>query len=754
MHKLLYKTRVQKKITLLFLFSFFILKGNAQINSTTIIENAILSKRLNFPNNFQLTTYNKLIITANPDFVEGNIDSVFVTKKGKRIFKEIDSSDCEFKKIISKQHLYQTEKISVITQNELQKKEEILSTKMAGFKEPIYDYFSLQLQSFSPYTDKLILVENEYTNPISLKGLRIYNFQLIETIKLNNRKIYVVHFNPKRVTKTDKLEGRLYIDAQKYSIANAEFKILGKINIKSIHIFDFNETLNNWFPKKSILTIKKGNSKYPVKILGETITFEGSDSNLNPLGKKYASDFLEIRSENQYSQITFGINPKLKKKHIAIEVTEKAINRKEDLWYTFFNDSTDVRSKATYVSLDSLIERRKIENKLKIGRKIIKGYYPVGFFDFDLRYLARYNNYEGFRLGIGGVTNEKFSKLFKIEGYLVYGTKDGAFKGHLSNAFRINKPSETWLGASYKDDVSEIANTAFEIDKKPFKIYDPRPLNLSTFYNHETWKGFLETKIIPKTEALLQLSQSLVEPKFNYEYVLNNVASTNFRVTAVTASVQWNPFSQFMQTPNGIIETDKNYPKFTFQFSKTLPGLWKNSYDFGKVDFRMDLQKKFNSNHKILFQFESGYAFGNTPLTHLYNHSPNNLNKDKIIQRITFAGKDSFETMYFNEFFSDKYLYLHLKHQFPKLEISRQIKPVLSLVSRYGIGELEHKERHRGLEFKTLEHGLYESGFELNQIYKGIGFTAFYRYGPNQLPSFEDNIALKLSIQINLGFNN
>lgn len=722
--------------------------------STPIIEKAILYKNINFPSNFQLTTYNKLIITANPDLVEGNIDSIFVLKKGKKIFKEIDSSDCEFKKIISKQHLYQTEKISVITHSGLENKEEILSTKMAGFKEPIYEYFSFQLQPFSIYDNKLILVENEYTNPISIQGLKTYNFEVIESIEKNNRKIYVIQFRPKQITKTDKLDGKLYIDAQKYSIAYAEFKIRGKINITSTHQYDFNEKLNNWFPKKSTLTIKKGNSKYPIKILGETITFEGSDSNLNPLGKKYASDFLEIRSENQYSQISFGINGPIKKKHIAIAVTEKAIQRKEELWYTYFNDSTDVRSKATYVSLDSLIESRKIENKLKIGRKIIKGYYPLGFFDFDLRYLIRYNNYEGFRLGTGGVTNEKFSKLFKVEGYLVYGTKDGAFKGQLSNAFRVNKTTETWLGASYKDDVSEIANTTFEIDKKPFKIYDPRPFNLSTFYNHETWKAFLETKIIPKTETILQITQSAIEPKFNYEYVLNNNLASNFNVSALTTSIQWNPYSKFMQTPNGILETDKNYPKFTFQFSKTIPGLWNNSYDFGKVDFRVDLQKRFNSNHKLLFLFESGYAFGDTPLTHLYNHSPNNLTKDKIIQRVTFAGKDSFETMYFNEFFSDKYVYLHLKHQFPKMEISRQIKPVFSLVSRYGIGELEHKERHLGFEFKTLEHGFYESGFEMNQIYKGIGFTAFYRYGPNQLPSIEDNIALKLSIQINLGFNN
>ena len=209
-----------------------------------------------------------------------------------------------------------------------------------------------------------------------------------------------------------------------------------------------------------------------------------------------------------------------------------------------------------------------------------------------------------------------------------------------------------------------------------------------------------------------------------------------------------------MQTPNGRIEFDKNYPKFTFQVSKSVPDMFKNNYDFGKIDFRFDYQKKFNSNHKIGFLLETGRAFGETPLTHLYNHSPNNLTKDRIIQRITFAGRDSFETMYFNEFFSDKYLYLHFRHQFPKWQISRQVKPIFSLVSRYGIGELNNKQRHEEFNFKTLEQGYYESGFEMNQIFKGVGFTAFYRYGPNQLSSLEDNIAIKLSVQINLGFNN
>jgi Family of unknown function (DUF5686) len=735
---------------ILFLGSYFV--NFAQETPVSLVQKTITNIPSNEITNFQITSYNKLIVTANPDYVEGNIDSIFTYKKGKKIFKEIDSSDCEFKKIISKQHLYQTEKISVITRNEKHTKEQILSTKMAGFNEPIFEYFSLDFKPFDIYQKKLVFLENEYINPISNKGIKTYQFTFLEKTTLQGRPIQIIRFTSKNTK--EKLEGTLYIDLQKYSIAKATFKTFGKVNINTIHQSEFNEKLNNWFPNRTSLTLKKGNSKYPIKILGETISFTANDSKNNPTDKKYASDFIEVKSDTRYTQFTFGLNSEIKKKHIALEISEKAINRKEDLWYSFFNDSTDVRSNPTYVSLDSLMLRKKIENKIKIGRKVINGYYPIGFFDVDLRSIARYNNYEGFRLGLGGVTNHRFSKLFKTEGYYVYGTKDGVFKGHLSSAFRLNKTNETWLGASYKDDVLESANATFEIEKMGFRIYDPRPFNISTFYNHQTWKIFVESKFIPKAKAIFQLTESYIEPKFNYSFVVNGDTKSDFIATAFTTSIQWSPFSKFMQIPNEIVEIDKNYPKFTFQFFKTIPGVLDNSYNFGKAELKIDYQKKLFNNHKILFLIEGGYAFGDTPLTHLYNHSPNNLTKNKIIQRITFAAKDSFETMYFNEFFSDKYVSIHVKHQFAKWEWSRQVKPVFTLVTRYGIGELKNPTRHIGMSFKTLEKGFYESGFELNQIFKGLGITGFYRYGPNQLPSFEDNIAIKLSIQINLGFNN
>ena len=53
--------------------------------------------------------------------------------------------------------------------------------------------------------------------------------------------------------------------------------------------------------------------------------------------------------------------------------------------------------------------------------------------------------------------------------------------------------------------------------------------------------------------------------------------------------------------------------------------------------------------------------------------------------------------------------------------------------------------------FKTLDQGFYESGLEFNQIFKGLGIGSFYRYGPNGLPGFYDNFAIKVSFVFDLG---
>ncbi|WP_321539899.1 hypothetical protein [Flavobacterium piscinae] len=80
-----------------------------------------------------------------------------------------------------------------------------------------------------------------------------------------------------------------------------------------------------------------------------------------------------------------------------------------------------------------------------------------------------------------------------------------------------------------------------------------------------------------------------------------------------------------------------------------------------------------------------------------------------------------------------------------------KVKPSLVLVSRMTWGSMKKPEQHVGLNYKTINDGYFESGIELNQIFSGLGLAGFYRYGPNQLSRFEDNIAIKLTFTLDLG---
>lgn len=714
-----------------------------------IIAKVIALKEQNDPkkklSSFQFKSYNKLLVTANPDSISGKIDVTFISKKGK---VKIDSSEYKFKKIIREQHLFLTEKVSLFQYDNPYLKETIIGAKMAGFKEPIYELLGFNLQSFSIYDKNYELFETKYESPISNIALKEYRYAIIDTTTLENRSLTIIYFKNK--ISNDGLEGLLYIDNENFAIAKAVMRIRSVLDISGIHEFTYLPEENIWFPIQKNFKIVKGKSKEPTTILGGRIKFSAEDD--EGVSKKTASDFTYLSSEVRVFDIKLNIPLKIKKSSVSIEVIENANKRDDQFWKENRLDSLDTRSERTYVVLDSIGTKEKIEKRLKFGRKIINGYIPFGPFDFDLRYIISYNNFEGFRGGIGGITNDFFSKTVRIESYTGYGLKDETNKYNLGVAFRVGNFSNTWIGGVYTDDIREIASTSFAIDKRVFKLYDPRPINLSTFYNYRNWRGYIETKIIPKTESIWQLTHSSILPLFDYTFNYLGKSYNAFNSSTAMVSLQWNPFSDYMQTPNGKIEFEKRYPRFTFQFTKSLPNFLANDFDFGKIDTRIEYEKKYLNGQKSSILIQGGYVFGALPITHLYNAAPNNLTKDKILERFTITGKNSFETMYFNEFFSSEYALFQFKHGFKRFEIIKKVKPSLVLVTRLAWGNLKYPERHIGFEYKTLDQGYFESGLEINQIYKGIGLTGFYRYGPNQLPRFEDNISVKFSFIFDIGF--
>lgn len=723
----------------------------SEIEVNNIIKKVIDHKKKNDPekalSSFQYKNYEYLHVSANPDSISSTIDTIYKKRLFRKPIIKLDSTNYKFKKLVEKHHIYQTEKVNLIQFANKRNKETILATRMAGFKQPVYEYLGLKLVSYSVYENPFEILEIPLQNPISNYGRRLYSYKLIDTVSIQGRKAFRVYFQPKKLN-ANRLRGLLYIDTETFAITKAHYRIYGIVNINATYTFTYLKEYNIWFPEKRDFKVLKGNNYEDVNILGGTIKFTSSLENIE---SKNASDqgYLHIKSTPFDIEINKSIT--LSNPNIKIDVPQSSLKKPDDYWKTFAKDTIDKRKISTYTSIDSLALSEKIEHKLFLGRKIINGYFPVSIVDVDLRSIVKFNNFEGFRLGLGGVTNDKLSPKYKVAFYGAYGLKDETIKFGITPSYLVDKISETWISASYSDDISEIALTNFATDSRRFKIYDPRPINITTFYNNKLSTIFVESKILPKTTSYFALSQSQVKPLFDYTFINNGISYTNYNITTAQIGFQWNPFSNYMQTPIGKIEIEKRHPKFSIQYTQTLPNVFENDFEFAKIDFKTYYELPYLSGQKSSILLQTGIAFGDVPITNLYSIVPNNLNREAILQRITFAGKNSFETMYFNEFFSNKYASLQLKHKFNKIRFGYKINPEITVVTRMAVGTMNKNNQHLGITYKTMEDGFFESGVELNKIFKGFGLVAFYRYGPNQLSNFDDNIALKISFSLDLG---
>lgn len=387
--------------------------------------------------------------------------------------------------------------------------------------------------------------------------------------------------------------------------------------------------------------------------------------------------------------------------------------------------------------------------KSKFFKQLGDGFFPTKYIDIDLRYLIKYNQYEGIRTGLGGRTNERLSDKYRMNGYVVYGFKDHKYKYSIGGGFRLSKASVTWINLSYTDDLKETGSSTFLTDKRFFSFFEPRLLNINLFHHHITKTVSLEHRITPYLLSETQLSRSNINPTYNYTFFVDDTAFEKFRLSIAKVSLQWNPFNTFENIDHVVVEKE-GFPNFTLQVSKSFKDVLGSDFNFTKVDFRTIYKLEHEDDSFTEATLTGGIATGEIPLTNTYHAYPNNINKLTILNRFSVAGINSFETMFFNEFFSDRFATLQLKHALRPFNIAKRIQPQMVFISRFALGNMSAIERHQNISFGTLSKGYSEAGLELNQIVLGFGLSFAYRYGAYHLPIFEDNIAVKFTFNLSL----
>lgn len=705
-----------------------------------IIKKAIANKAQNNPEEklekFSFKNYNKFIIDNESAALE----------------MQSDSTNFEIGTIINSDATYFSEKISKYYFSEKKGlREEVQGLNTAGFTQPVYEILSLSVNPFSLYDKDFRIFKTDYAGPLQKNAFKNYTYKILDTTE-TSRPAYIIYFKPKRERAVAGLEGVLYLDTATLAIQKAKAQLLGAIKLEIDQEYQYFPAEEIWFPKTQKTTIRPGNGDQAISVFGGIVsagTLQKKESILNNVlapGKGNPNLFLNAISTN------FDIELNATEVSVAsaeILINSDANSRLESFWE---GNRTETLSKEDQLSRERaqrLIKEKKVEEKISLQNSVSTGYYPVGFWNFDLGKFFKFNNYEGIRLGFGGKTNEQLSKKFSLNGYLVYGTKDEVFKYNLGTSVHLNKTTETDFKFNYTRDIVETGSFNYLQGKNDFSIVEPRFVNINFFYEHRTLSSGLTHRFGSNFKTELQLSKSDISQIRDYSFLAKGQEFSEYTLSEATFSFLWRPFAKFLKTPNSTKLIEKGYPKFTGQITKGISGVLGSDFDYTKFGLLVEHEIKRLNQTRTEIILEGNYATGEVPLTHLFHSLPNSPRREGILSRFSVAGRRSFETMFYNEFFSDRQAMLHVKHQLRPINIHRLIRPELVFISRHAIGDISNPERH-SIPFKSLEHGYHEFGIELQKILAGFGLGAAYRYGPYSLPTFNENFAFKFTFHIDI----
>jgi hypothetical protein len=351
---------------------------------------------------------------------------------------------------------------------------------------------------------------------------------------------------------------------------------------------------------------------------------------------------------------------------------------------------------------------------------------------------------------LGLQTNQSFSEKYRLGGFTAYGTQDGNFKYGFNAGMLLNSDSATWFNAFYDNDIEEVGMNNYLTDQRVYSLFEPRLVNITFFYKYEKYGLSLQHNFSPQLISEFKLDKSNISQTRNYGFLNNGTLYDNYNLTSATFGLRWTPNYTYSKVGKRIYINNTSAPEVSAQLSQSFNGVLDGDFNFTKLSAKVDYDFIHSWGSISSIELGGDLGFGDIPLMHTFHAFPNSPNKEGVFNRFSVAGVKSFETMYFNEFFSTKLATLHMKHRLAPFKISNTIQPELVLISRHAIGDFNNPEQHQNISFNNLSQGYNEAGFELNKLLFGFGLSFAYRYGAYHLPDLEDNISFKFTFYLKL----
>ncbi len=668
--------------------------------------------------NYSYELYNKL---------ELDLDNVNKEKLGKTIFLKKLNFVLDYVDTTSEDKpylpVYLTETLSdyYYQKSPNRVREYIKATRTNGIdNQSIIKQLGGTYQNVNVLNNFIPVFNREFISPFNDHGDNYYNFKLLDTQYLANRRLIHFKFSPKHKGEST-FDGDAWVHDTTFAIQKITLRPALDANVNFItnmSLIQEYRLINDstWFLSKDkfVADISIIGSR-PFNFKGrKTTTYRNvvvdSQSVLNELAKSKAPEDIIVAPNSAIESDSFWAE----KRH-------EPLNKNEQTVYLVLDTLT---KNPTY------IKYRNTVNFLTTGTKDI-GNIRIG----PWWYWISGNAWEGTRMRFDVATNSGFNKHLNLRGYLAYGFNDGKFKGKGEALYRFNTQPWSYVSASYKNDLDNgvtyydqlgtdnIFAYIFRRPSIPFKFQKNE--EFKTEYYQETNKGF---------GFGLTVSTRRYTPLENLpdkQYYINNVGEplktfeTGLRFRyAFKERVFEDNFNRY--------SLGSDFPIVELRLAKGWPGVLNSSYEYTKVDLMVSDYMKISPYGSLYYNVFAGKVYGTLPYQ-LLQIAPGN--------EMFYFNRYAFNLMNRFEYITDHYAGFNVEHNignglFRFIPLTRKLKFRQFWNAKGLIGDLSDANRQLNFvgdyPFKSLNGRWYmELGTGVDNIFKFFRVDFLWRWTAN-----------------------
>ena len=615
------------------------------------------------------------------------------------------------------------------------------ASRVSGFEDdnPLRQYTGSYLLSTNFYDSSVSVFNLDIPCPAAASSHMFYNYFLVDSLKVQGRKTYVLRFHPKKLVTSPTLDGEMQIDAEDFGIRSVHASLSRESNVNwirhiNIDIHNTRDTLGRWFPQEEKLFLD----------------FSVALSDNSPM-----ASFLAHRNM-VYGEPAYGADiPEevLSSKNEVLESPE--VPAGDD---SFWADARPYKLSEREKGIFSMVERVQKTPLYKwtygLARMFTVNYIEYRPWGIEYGRWARtfvYNETEGLRLQVGGRTSKYLNRTFRVGGYLAYGLRDMEPKWDATLEWMLGRSLTRKLSFEVKKDFEQFGagkgvfsaqNMFSSIFARSHMDRQNMTRSLSISYDHE---------FTPDINANLSLLAKRVwgNPLVSFTDASGvSYDGIGIGINEIHAGLRFSHEERV--TRNVFVKTYvfTKYPVLELDYYRGLGGITANDFDYNRFEATLNWNVPSSAIGFGKLHVNAGYIDRSVPYPLLKLHEGNHT---------FFLDRTAFSCMNYYEFISDRWLSGYYEHNFNGFFLGKiplvkklDLREVATVRAAWGTLSPANRDNSPYVlphQAGTLETPYVEAGVGISNIMRFFRVDAFWRL-THRRPEPGDNFTVNVGVDV------